>query len=138
MTTRGHEARFQSPLAPLIEQFIQEKRACGYKYCAAAQLLASFDRFLSNEALPPGELPRSTTSKWLAKQPHENAITQRHRISMVRQFALFMCRLGYPAYVPDGSLAAKNEAKFTPRILTHTEVEKLLQAVDQLTPNARP
>ena len=137
MTTRDHEARFQSPLAPLIEQFIQEKRACGYKYCAAAQLLASFDRFLSNEALPPGELPRSTTWKWLAKQPHENAVTQRRRISIVRQFAMFMCRQGYLADVPDASLAAKNDAEFIPRILTHTEIEKLLQAVDQITPTAR-
>ena len=106
MSINDLEVRFQSPLAPLMEQFVREKRACGYKYRAAAQLLASFDRFLSNEAVPPGELPRSTTRKWLAKQPHENALTQRRRISMVRQFALFMCRLGYPADVPDGSLAA--------------------------------
>jgi integrase len=48
-----------------------------------------------------------------------------------------MCRLGYPADVPDGSLSAKNDAEFTPRILTHTEADKLLQAVDQITPNAR-
>jgi len=137
MTTRYREAHFQSPLAPLMEQFVQEKRACGYKYRSSAQLLSSFDRYLSNEALPPGELPRSITRKWLAKQPHETAVTQRRRISMVRQFALFMCRLGYPADVPDGSLSAKNDAEFTPRILTHTEADKLLQAVDQITPNAR-
>ena len=137
MTTRYREAHFQSPLAPLMEQFVQEKRACGYKYRSSAQLLSSFDRYLSNEALPPGELPRSITRKWLAKQPHETAVTQRRRISIVRQFALFMCRLGYPADVPDGSLSAKNDAEFTPRILTHTEADKLLQAVDQITPNAR-
>ena len=61
MTTRYREAHFQRPLAPLMEQFVQEKRACGYKYRSSAQLLSSFDRYLSNEALPPGELPRSIT-----------------------------------------------------------------------------
>jgi integrase/recombinase XerD len=137
MTTNDQKVHFQSSLAPLMEQFVQEKRACGYKYSAAVQLLSGFDRFLSSEALPPGELPRSTTWKWLAKQPHESTLTQQRRISIVRQFAMFMCRQGCHADVPDGSLTAKNGAGFTPRILTHTEVDKLLQVVDQLTPNAR-
>jgi site-specific recombinase XerD len=137
MTTNDQKVEFQCSLAPLMEQFVLEKQACGYKYRAGAQLLARFDRFLSNETLPPGELPRSTTWKWLAKQPHENAVTQRRRISIVRQFAMFMCRQGYLADVPDGSLATKNDAAFIPRILTHTEIEKLLQAVDQITPTAR-
>jgi len=34
-------------------------------------------------------------------------------------------------------LGTKNAAMFSPRILTHAEVEQLLDAVDQLTPTAR-
>jgi site-specific recombinase XerD len=131
------ETRFQSALAPLIEQFVQEKRACGYKYRSGIQLLTGFDRFLSNEALSARELPRSISRKWLAKQPHESAVTQQSRISIVRQLAQFMCRQGYRADVPERSLGAKNSAMFSPRILTHAEVGQLLDAVDQLTPTAR-
>ncbi len=47
MQTNNKNNRFQSSLAPLMEQFIHEKRACGYKYHAEARLLASFDRFFS-------------------------------------------------------------------------------------------
>jgi integrase len=137
MASEHAEARFRSALAPLMEQFIQEKRACGYRYCEAARTLAGFDRFLLDQALPPGDLPWSVTGEWLVKQPHESANTHRHRISVVRQLTLFLCRQGYRADVPNALLGARKEAEFSPRILTRAEVGKLLQAVDQLTPTAR-
>lgn len=137
MSSRDFTACFQSPVAALIKQFIQQKQACGYKYGEAARILARFDRFLCDEALPQCELPRSISRKWLAKQRHESASTHQHRIGVVRQFALHMCRLGYPADVPDRLLTVKRGAAFSPRILTRAEVQQLLHAVDQLTPTAQ-
>jgi integrase/recombinase XerD len=137
MSNSELKARFQSPLAPLMQQFVQEKQACGYRYGEATRMLARFDRFLSGEALPGRELPRAITRKWLAKQPHETASTQQHRISIVRQFAMYMCRLGYPADVPHRSLGTKGRAGFAPCILTHAEIRALFHAVDQLTPTAQ-
>lgn len=137
MSSRAFKGKFRSPVGSLMEQFVQEKQACGYQYHEPARLLARFDRFLCDEALPQHELPRSISRKWLAKQPHESAGTHQHRIGIVRQFALYMCRQGYPAYVPERSLAAKRAASFSPRILTHAEIQQLFHAVDQLTPTAR-
>jgi site-specific recombinase XerD len=136
MTADNH-VHFHSELAPLIEQFVQEKRACGYHYRSSVQLLMRFDRFLVNEAVSQGELPRTISRKWLAKQAHESAATQQGRISIVRQFTEFMCRLGYRADVPDRALGPKRATLFSPRILTHAEVAQLLHAVDQLEPTAR-
>ena len=136
MSSREFTARFQSPVAALMGQFVQQKRACGYKYGEAARILARFDRFLCDEALPQCELPRAISRKWLAKQVHESSSTHQGRVGVVRQFAMYMCRLGYPADVPDRSLTAKGSAGFSPRILTHAEVQQLLHAVDQLTPTA--
>jgi site-specific recombinase XerD len=137
MTTDIGTMRFRSPLAPLMEQFVREKQASGYRYDAGARLLQRFDRFLCGEPLVPQTLPRSVSRQWLAKQPHESAGTHQHRISVVRQFAQFMCRLGYPADVPDGRLAPRNAAGFAPRILRHAEVVAILSAVDQLAPTAQ-
>jgi integrase/recombinase XerD len=133
----GADVRFQSALAPLMEQFVQEKRACGFRCRASARTLAGFDRFLSDQALPPGALPGSITGKWFVKQPHESANTHRNRISVVRQFTLFLSRQGYRADVPNELLGTRKDAEFSPRILTRAEVGKLLQAVDQLTPTTR-
>ena len=136
MSSREFKGRFGSPVGSLMEQFIQEKQACGYRYGEEARLLTRFDRFLCDEALSQCELPRSISRKWLAKQRHESTSTHQHRIGIVRQFAMYLCRLGYPADVPE-SLAAKNSRSFSPRILTHAEIQRLFHAVDRLTPIAR-
>lgn len=137
MPSRGFKGQFRSRVGSLMEQFVREKQACGYRYHESARMLARFDHFLCDEALSQCELPRSISRKWLAKQPHESTSTHQQRIGIVRQFAMYMCRLGYPADVPARSLAAKRAGSFLPRILTHAEVQQLLQAVDQLTPTAR-
>ena len=46
MSNREFTARFQSPLAAAMGQFVQQKQACGYKYGEAARywrgLIASY------------------------------------------------------------------------------------------------
>ena len=40
-----------SPLAPLMAQFVQEKRACGYRYDECASSLRRFDAYLCRQGL---------------------------------------------------------------------------------------
>lgn len=130
-------AQFQSILAPFMEKFLQEKHACGYQYHEPTRILRRLDDLLFQEGLTTCELPRSITQNWLAKRAHESSKTQQQRIMVVRQFSRFLCRLGYSAYVPDSTLAPRNPSSFAPRILTHEEIRKLLQAADALDPTAR-
>jgi len=125
-----------SPLAPLMAQFVQEKRACGYRYDECAGSLRRFDAYLCRQGLQQVELPRALVLSWLAKQPHEAGKTQRVRINMVRQFALYMQRLGLPADVPDQGTGAKQSKSFLARVLTHDEVRRLLDAADRIEPMA--
>src|SRR5207249_12091171 len=59
------------------------------------------------------------------------------RITVVRHFSRFLLRVGYPAYVPDSTLAARNPSTFVPRMLTDEELRKFFHAVDALEPTAR-
>ena len=126
----------RSPLAPLMETFLQEMLACGYRGTYHAGILRRFDAFLYQQGLQQPELPNSLSWQWLAKQPHESANTQLSRISVVRQFAMFLCRMGHSADVPDRAMGAKATSEFAPRILTHDELRRLLEAVDSLKPVA--
>lgn len=128
---------FQSILAPFMDRFLQEKHACGYRYHEPTRILRRLDEFLFQEGLRSCELPRSIAQKWLAKRTHESPRTQQQRIMVVRQFSRLLCRLGYRAYVPDRTLAPRCQSSFTPRILTHEEIGKLLKSVDALDPTAR-
>ena len=119
-------AQFQSILAPFMDSFLQEKHACGYQYHEPTRILRRLDDFLFQEGLTTCELPRSIAQKWLAKRSHESSRTQQQRLMVVRQFSRFLLRLGYSAYVPDATWTARDQSGFTPRILTHEEVRKLL------------
>src|SRR6266404_7655469 len=118
---------FQSVLSALMEKFLQEKHACGYAYHEPTRILRRLDDFLVQEGLATHELSRSVARKWLAKKPHESAGTQRQRITLVRHFSRFLLRLGYSAYVPDSTLAARTPSTFVPRMLTDEELRKFFQ-----------
>jgi len=137
MPSDQSSALFQSILAPFMDRFLQEKHACGYRYHEPTRILRHLDHFLVQEGLTTDELPRSIAQKWLAKRTHESPRTHQQRIMVVRQFSRFLCRLGYSAYVPDSTLAPREQSSFAPRILTHEEIRKLIQAVDSLEPTAR-
>ncbi len=128
---------FQSVLAPFMDQFVQEKHACGYGYHELTRSLHRLDDFLVQERLATLELPRSIARSWLAKKPHESASTQQQRMTLVRQFSRFLTQAGYPAYIPDSTLAARNLSAFVPRMLTDEELRKFFHAVDTLEPTAR-
>ena len=134
MSSNAPHLSFKSSLAPLMEQFVREKRAVGYKYEVGAVVLMHLDRFLAEQAPADDGLSRSAVRKWPAKDPLEGPRTQQARFTAARQFAEFLRRLDRPAYVPDGSLRAKGETSYQPHIFTHAEVRKLLHEADRLPP----
>jgi len=137
MPNDASETEFLSVLAPLMDRFVQEKHVCGYAYGEPTRILHRFDDFLVQESLTTLELPRPLVRKWLAKKPHESARTQQFRIIAVRQFCRFLLRVGYPAYVPESTLTARNPPPFVPRLLTDEELRRFFHAVDALEPTAR-
>jgi len=124
---------FKSQFASLLNGFLTEKRASGYKYNAAAKILNDIDRFLLEEDAAPCQLATDSSKRWLAKRLGENPITQNKRIVVFRQFALYLARNGIQAYIPHAHYAQHSRSSFAPRIFTFEEMHKLLAAVDDLT-----
>ncbi|KTD18265.1 tyrosine-type recombinase/integrase [Legionella jordanis] len=129
--------QYESPLAPLIKRLIREKRTAGHKYDTSALVLKDFDHFLCQTSINPNELPKNLVLQWLDQQPNEKSSTRQRRIVLIRQLARLMIRLGYSAFLPPYGIAPKRSFVFSPRILTHEEVRKIIQAADQLKPNAK-
>ena len=101
MSNRKPSIQFRSVLAPWIEQFIQEKQACGYKYATETESLWRLDRFLCQQDLVVPELPKALVNRWIVKDPNESSRTHQARIGLVRRFAEFLIRQGRPAHVPE-------------------------------------
>jgi integrase/recombinase XerD len=128
---------FRSVLSVFMDQFLQEKHACGYAYREEARILRRLDDFLVQEGLATYELPALLARKWLAKKAHESRRNQQIRITLVRQFSSLLLRAGHSAYVPDSTLTARGRSSFVPRMLTDEELRRFFQAVDALKPTAR-
>ncbi|MCL2876984.1 MAG: tyrosine-type recombinase/integrase [Betaproteobacteria bacterium] len=125
-----------SPLANLMEQFVQEKRACGYDYRPQVAALNRLDAFLCKQGLQRCELLKSLSWQWIAMQPHESSRNQQNRVSLLREFTKYMTRMGFPADIPGKGISAKGRDTFVPYIFTHGEVHRLINAADNLTPSA--
>ena len=128
---------FKSILGPLMEQYIREMRACGYRYNAGSGGLKHLEQYLFECRLDAIELPKSITKSWIAKRDNEAHSTQQHRICLTRKFARFLIRLGYSAYVPDSALLVNPSSGFTPYIFTHEEICRLFSNVKQIASSAQ-
>jgi site-specific recombinase XerD len=123
---------FHSTLAPWIEKFIGEKRACGYKYTTASDELRRLDRFVQEQRLQVVALPQLLVEGWIAPRPNERVRTQQARVGLVRRFAIFLIRHGYPAYLPQARRNATGSSVFVPHIFSHEEMQRFLRAADAI------
>ena len=121
---------FRSTLAPLLEAFLGDKRARGYRYEREEHHLRQLDRFLVRAGLDGKVLPRDLVERWLSTTAHRRPSTHRHRQFLVRQLATFLRSHGCSAYSPP--IVLKAQGHVTARVFSREEVHALLQAADRL------
>jgi integrase len=135
MHEREPHVSYLSALAPHLYQFVEEKRALGYRYCSQAHWLIAFDRFLLEQRVTTPDLPKEVIEAWARRRPHESVSTQRNRIQIVRQLCLFLMRRGYSPHFPGSHLVPKGHSAFVPYIFTQEQVSRFLTAADQIRPS---
>lgn len=137
MREQNIKIQCHSPLSELMEKFIHEKQAYGYRYKRESQELLRLDRFLCKIGLQSLELPRDIVDKWTAKRGYEKSSNQRLRIIRIRQFALYLRRQGIDAYVPETTKANVKHIEFIPYIFNQQQINNILQAADRTPPDSR-
>ena len=121
---------FYSVLGDLIQEFIKEKLACGYRYTSNIYQFRRLDRFFCEVGVTDTELTKRVVEQWMSKRDHECPRTHRNRIYLIRQLAIFMKQRGFEAYVPDTLLAPKVCLDFTPYIFSRDEIRKIIESAE--------
>ena len=118
-----------SVLAPFIIDFVEQKRALGYKYNAGVEVFNGFDRFCRDHDLTVPNISKELLSVWEKKRLHENETTQLCRISYVRAFCKHLHNNGH---VAPGAFhtAPKKSCEFVPYIFATEELKRLFSAID--------
>lgn len=123
-------------LSSICEDFIAEKRAVGNQYNTEAKLLSGFSRFTEAFNIPPNALTKEVTQAWIAKKATDSDRNQYARFSLITQFAKYMVRIGYVAYIPNRREIGKLHKTFIPYIFTHKEIDAFFKIVDSMNLSA--
>ena len=132
---------FEGSYSELCAKFVEYKRDLGYRY-ADRQLRAvlQMNNFLSAESSESGSdqltLPKEYACKYIECRPGEKVDSAAKREGLIRQFALFLNKIGVAAYiVPNSKRWARS--KFVPYIFSKHQIADLLCAADSLAPDYR-
>lgn len=85
--------------AEVAQEFIQYKRSTGFKYADEPKCLSRFCRFSEEQGVTEIKISRSLAEKWTAPRAGESEKSRSHRITCIRQFAIYLNNLGYDAYI---------------------------------------
>jgi integrase len=121
---------FQSILSSVIQGYIEEKRAVGYRFLKGAAQLKRFDTFIQSHGLTEISLPKKVVLVWTKRTPNETVANQCHRISLLRGLAEYMNRVGYEAYIYPRGLVTVDRYSYIPYIFSEEELWSIMNICD--------
>ena len=119
-----------SCLGGLMEGYVREKRAVGYKFTKGASLLRQLDLLIAKEQLEKIVLTKETVILWTRKRSNEKESTRIGRICLVRGFAEYMVRLGYEAYIFSKLATSLDRYSYVPYIFSKEEIRNVFIICD--------
>ena len=130
------EKPFVGEFKELLEGFINFKRNLGYKYITERDRLRRFSEYTVNQVIEHKYLSKELVFGWTARNKNETVKTWEHRLSSLRQFALYLQSQGYEAFIPPKKYKVRRN-EYIPYIFTHKEIDRFFQAVDTILPTFR-
>lgn len=121
----------QSILAPIIDDFITEKRALGFPYKTTAKILYDFDYYCHFKKLASYNISRDFLEEWLTQSETEGQGYRMRRVSASKVLLEYMASHGYDVYIPHDF---STREKRVPHILCQEEITAFFQEVDAYKP----
>ena len=118
--------------ATVVADYIEEKRATGYRFAKEAQVLRRIVELQNQTNGGDPRLSQELANRWIEKTPWENETNRRSRISILRGLSLFMARIGYAAVDVPQRLAPMADYAYTPHIFSEQQLGAVLRTVDRL------
>lgn len=122
---------FPGPGGSLFTGYVRFKRSLGYAIPVSYQyVLRDIARFIAGRQPEPGIISRAAMEELTARRTGEAAPTQCKRITILRQFCLWLASTGHTPVVPPEGLA-RYTTDFVPRIVSETEMARILVVADR-------
>lgn len=122
---------FKSAIASYMEGFLEEKHLQGYKYFNETKWLKKLDEYWIAHGYGKTGLTVQNTDQWRQKRDCEGAKCQATRITVIRQFSIYLNGLGIPSYVPPVDV---RYTKPLIHVLCDEEISALFREIDRYYP----
>jgi len=124
---------FRSPLAFRLQCFMETRKRAGLRSVANQKILRYLDGFLVGELKPGETITREIAERWIKSLESLSIGTRLNRISLLRQFCLYLAHFDPRTCVVHRSfLPCRNRR--APYIYTRTEVRHIMAAARRLGP----
>lgn len=124
---------FRSPLAFRLESFLETRRAAGQFSDSNVKILLYLDRFLMNELKPGGTITREIAELWFKSSEHLRSGTRINRMSVLRQFCLYLSHFDRRTCIVHRSYLPKR-TRLAPHIYSRKEVQRIIAAAKRIGP----
>lgn len=133
MKNKEKQFVFTGPFKDYCFNYVNYKRELGFNFGESSlYLLRYMDDYFKQYNLSSPVLTKRIVENFVSYRRGESEKTQHMRMSLIRQFALFMNRIGFVFYVYPNELRPIAKT-FTPYIFTHDEIERIITVVDHLS-----
>jgi len=123
-------------LNELLNDFLVQKRALGYKYNEQEYSLKRFIDFVDSRTSQGADLlSKEMVLEYCGRRASETPKTQSNRTSNLRQFITYLSANGYKAYMP--KLPRKQKSEYLPFVFTHEQISQIIAAADSLERHSR-
>jgi integrase/recombinase XerD len=121
---------YKGPFKDHIKNYVELKRAVGYKFDEAAEHLKRFDRFTLDKYPEVNILTKDIVLDWCSKKSYEAQANQLSRATFIRQLGKYMDSIGVKAYIiPKGYFP--KEKRYIPYIYTVEELARFFAETDK-------
>lgn len=115
----------------MLKSFLEFKRSLGYKYRAEETTLKAFYKYTNEHHDAKFGLTKEFMQTWATLGIRESRKSLSNRVSLLREFALYLSRIGYKVHILKPIKNTKNRA-FIPYIFSHEEIQKIFHIIDNL------
>ncbi|HEY2201479.1 MAG TPA: tyrosine-type recombinase/integrase [Solirubrobacteraceae bacterium] len=124
-----------SALSQAVQDYLEMRRALGYKLVEHGRVLPQFVAFLEQRDAP---LITTALALEFATQPTHASVVWRHtRLAIVRGFAIYLHAFDTRHEVPPANLLPATYRRVTPYLYSQAEIEALMRAARELRPALR-
>ena len=118
------------PFKEVAPLYIEYKRSLGYDAISEEGELKRLDKFFSNKGITEVKLTKEMIEEYCMRRKNENQDTQRHRLSLVKQFAVFLSKSGYKNIYVHNIKLKKEDSQFKPYIYSQDELKRIFEYID--------